>query len=76
LHLPQGPQGRRWRVLINEAQVLLHQHPLNAERRAKGLPPVNSLWLWGAGRLPAQVRGAFEGVIGDDLLLAALARRA
>lgn len=76
LHLPQGPQGRRWRVLINEVQVLLHQHPLNAERRARGLPPVNSLWLWGAGRLPAQVRGAFEGVIGDDLLLAALARRA
>jgi len=76
LHLPQGPEGRRWRVLINEVQVILHQHPLNAERRAKGLSPINSLWLWGAGRLPTQVRTTFGGVIGDDLLLVALAERA
>jgi hypothetical protein len=76
LHLPQGAEGRRWRVLLNEVQVLLHQHPLNAERRAKGLPPVNSLWLWGAGRLPTQVRSTFGGVIGDDVLLIALAERA
>jgi hypothetical protein len=76
LHLPQGAEGRRWRVLLNEVQVLLHQHPLNAERRARGLPPVNSLWLWGAGRLPTQVRSTFGGVIGDDVLLIALAERA
>lgn len=76
LHLPQGAEGRRWRVLINEVQVLLHQHPLNAERRAKGLSPINSVWLWGAGRLPKQVRTTFGGVMSDDLLLVALAERA
>jgi hypothetical protein len=75
-HLPQGPDGRRWRVLLNEVQVLLHQDPLNAQRRVAGLPPVNSLWLWGGGRLPAQVRSGFGGVIGDDPLLRALAARA
>lgn len=75
-HLPQGAEGRRWRVLINEVQVLLHQHPRNAARSAAGQPPVNSVWLWGAGTLPARVRSRFGGVVGDDVLLAALAERA
>lgn len=75
-HLPQGPDGRRWRALLNEVQVLLHQHPVNAERRVRGLPPVNSLWLWGGGTLPQRVITTLTGVIGEDLLLLALARRA
>lgn len=75
-HLPQGESGRRWRVLLNDIQVLLHQHPLNTQRRARGLSPVNSLWLWGAGRLPASVRSPLAGVIGADPLLCALAERA
>jgi len=75
-HLPQGNEGRRWRVLLNDVQVMLHQHPVNEARRTRGLAPVNSLWLWGGGRLPAQVRSELGGVIGDDLLLVALAARA
>jgi hypothetical protein len=75
-HLPQGAEGRRWRVLLNEIQVLLHQHPLNAQRRARGLAPVNSLWLWGGGSLPGPLKSSLHGVISDDLLLRALARRA
>jgi hypothetical protein len=75
-HLPQGVEGRRWRVLLNEVQVLLHQHPVNAARRARGLPPVNSVWLWGGGMLPQHVTTTLLGVIGEDLLLLALAKRA
>lgn len=75
-HLPDGADGRRWRVLLNEVQVLLHQHPRNAERRTLGLPPVNSLWLWGGGTLPSLVRTPLRGVISDDVLLGALATRA
>jgi hypothetical protein len=75
-HLPQGPEGRRWRILQNDLQVALHQHPLNAQRRAAGKPPVNNLWLWGAGTLPGQVRTALHGVLSDDPLLRALAARA
>jgi hypothetical protein len=75
-HLPQGAEGRAWRVLLNEVQVLLHQHPLNAARQARGLAPVNSVWLWGAGRLPKQLHSAFAGVVGNDELLHALAARA
>lgn len=75
-HLPPGPEGRRWRVLLNEIQVLLHQHPLNAQRRARGLAPVNSLWLWGGGSLPGPLKSPLHGVVSDDLLLRALAGRA
>ncbi|MES2313916.1 MAG: phosphoglycerate mutase [Pseudomonadota bacterium] len=75
-HLPPGPEGRRWRVLLNEIQVLLHQHPLNAQRRARGLAPVNSLWLWGGGSLPGPLKSPLRGAISDDLLLRALASRA
>jgi hypothetical protein len=41
---------RRWRRLQAEVQMLLHAHPLNAEREARGLPVVNSFWLSGCGR--------------------------
>lgn len=75
-HLPQGPDGRRWRILQNDLQVALHQHPLNAQRRAAGKPPVNSLWLWGAGALPEKVRTGLQGVLSDDPLLRSLAARA
>lgn len=75
-HLPQGEQGRRWRLLNNDIQVLLHTHPLNAERRRRGLPPVNSLWLWGAGRLPASLDTPWLGLLSDDPLQCALASRA
>lgn len=75
-HLPVGGEGRRWRVLLNEIQVLLHQHPLNAQRRARGLAPVNSLWPWGGGCLPRSLSSDLSGVISDDLLLRALATRA
>ena len=55
---------------------MLHQHPVNAERRTRGLPPVNSLWLWGGGVLPQRVSTTLTGVISEDLLLLALAKRA
>ncbi|MEO9078165.1 MAG: phosphoglycerate mutase [Rhodanobacter sp.] len=75
-HLPAGAEGRRWRVLLNDIQITLHQLPLNAQRHARGLPPVNSLWLWGGGQLPAKLHSGCNAVISDDLLLRALAHRA
>lgn len=72
-HLPQGSAGRAWRALLNEAQILLHNHPRNAARVAAGLPPVNSLWFWGGGELPASVRCSAGRVDSDDAELLALA---
>lgn len=64
--LPEGNDGRRWRALLSEAQVLLHNHPCNAERVARGVPPINSLWFWGPGPLPDHVRCEFSHVCSDD----------
>jgi hypothetical protein len=65
--------ARRWRSLLNEAQVVLHNHPWNARRAAAGQPPINSLWFWGAGAMPDQVGSCFGQVETDDALLAAFA---
>jgi len=75
-HLPEGDEARRWRQLGNEAQILLHNHPLNARRAEAGRPPVNTLWFWGGGRLPDAVRAPWRAVIGADDELAALAAAA
>lgn len=50
--LPAGPDALAWRKLLNEAQMLLFSHPVNQAREARGDPPINSVWLWGGGRLP------------------------
>lgn len=50
--LPQGDDAMRFRAELNELQMLLHEHPVNQAREARGELPVNSLWLWGGGRLP------------------------
>ncbi|KLD75345.1 phosphoglycerate mutase [Xanthomonas hyacinthi] len=75
-HLPQGEGGRRWRALLTEAQVLLHQHPWNRERGARGQPAINSLWFWGGGALPATVTSAHAQVRSREPLLRALTQAA
>ena len=47
--LPSGTEGAWLRRLMTEVQMWLHEHDLNAEREARGLCPVNGLWLWGLG---------------------------
>ncbi len=74
-HMPEGDAGRRWRRLLNEAQVILHNHPLNAARTAAGKLPVNSLWFFGGGSMPDHVRCALRGVASRDPLVAGLAGR-
>jgi hypothetical protein len=49
---PHGPDAPHFRTLLNELQMLLHDHPVNQRREADGQLPVNSLWLWGGGVLP------------------------
>lgn len=50
---PQGDDARAFRARLNEVQMLLHGHPVNEAREARGELPVNALWLWGGGRRPA-----------------------
>jgi hypothetical protein len=75
-YLPEGKEAQRWRALANEAQIILHNHPGNQARVAAGLPPVNSLWFWGGGRLPDSTRCPYTSVLGAGEELLALAKLA
>jgi hypothetical protein len=72
-HTPDGPEARRWRTLLSETQVMLHNHPHNEERAHAGLVPVNSLWFWGGGVLPDSVTSDSTTVFSDDPVLHGLA---
>lgn len=56
--LPQGEDAAALRVQLNELQMLLHAHPVNLAREARGALPVNALWVWGGGVLPASAASA------------------
>ncbi len=51
--LNSHPLARPLRRLQAEVQMLLHTHPLNEARAARGLLPVNSFWLSGTGAAAA-----------------------
>src|SRR6266704_6788036 len=72
-NLPSGPDAMRFHALMNEAQMLLHEHPVNAEREARGEPALNSVWFWGGGVIDAAKAQPFSAVITDDPLARGLA---
>src|SRR6185312_167557 len=52
--MPTGPDAARLKLLMNELQMLFHTHAVNMAREEAGRPPINSLWVWGGGRLPPE----------------------
>ena len=49
-HLPENEQLR---AMMEKSYEILVDHPVNTERRRRGLNPANSCWFWGAGTKPA-----------------------
>jgi hypothetical protein len=45
----RGEHAMAWHRLQNECQMLLHTHPANEAREARGLAPINSIWLGSTG---------------------------
>jgi len=72
-HLPQGADALAWHGVMNEAQMILHTHPVNAEREVHGMAAANSIWLWGGGTLPAISTPSFTTAWGGGPVLRALA---
>ena len=52
-HLPSGPAAPNLLGLMALAHPWLLLHPVNRERRGRGLPAADNFWFWGAGRRPA-----------------------
>jgi hypothetical protein len=62
------------RGLLNELQMLLHQHPVNEQREEQGRPTINSLWFWGNGEAPPAFESPFSRVWSTDPIARGLAR--
>ena len=75
-HLPSGEGAKRWHSILNEIQMVLHEHPVNEAREARGEPLVNSVWLWGAGSLPVDVTAPFQSVTSNDPVASGFAQAA
>lgn len=50
---PNLPETESLREMMKKSYEILKNHPLNIERKKKGLNPANSCWFWGAGTKPA-----------------------
>ncbi len=75
-HLPHGHAALDWHRVINEAQMVLHEHAVNVAREARGAAIVNSVWLWGGGTAPAIGRPLYHAAWGEDTLTRSLAAAA
>jgi 2,3-bisphosphoglycerate-independent phosphoglycerate mutase len=79
--MPGGNQFKELVHIMNQAQIILHNHSINRRRQQEGLDPVNSIWLWGNGRsttLPS-FEDSFSrtgSVVTASLLLKGIARAA
>jgi hypothetical protein len=75
--MPQGKHGMKLQALLNEVQMLLHDHPINQAREQKALLPVNSLWLAGGGSIESMNQPAkalsFQ-LFANDILSLGLAK--
>lgn len=51
-YLPQEESGLLLELMVKSYDILKN-HPVNKARKARGLRPANSIWLWGEGKKPA-----------------------
>lgn len=52
-YLPKKENGgEEFYKLMRDSFEILNNHPVNEERRRKGLRPANSAWLWSPGKKP------------------------
>lgn len=75
--LPSGADARTWKRLMNEVQMVWHEHPVNMQREAQGELAINSLWLYGgsSSNIPIPTKN-FDAVYADVLYARALATAA
>ena len=71
--LPSGTDSVRWQGLFNEVQMLLHEHPLNQAREARGELAINGIWLWGGGTMPQSLNCPYNQVWSNAALPRSLA---
>ena len=66
--VPDRDDAVTYHQLLGEVQMVLHEHNVNQQRAASGLPEINSLWFWGGGLAPAAKTHHLPLLIADDPL--------
>ncbi len=51
-YLPRGDGADELINLMNSSQMVLHNHPVNKQRKERDELPATSIWLWGHGKSP------------------------
>jgi len=62
--MPNEDQFKDLIYIINQAQIILHNHPINQKRKQENIDLVNSIWLWGNGK--EGILPSFEGKFGKS----------
>lgn len=52
-YLPNDEDGALFLRLMKESNEILEHHPVNEDRRKRGLKAANSAWFWSPGKKPA-----------------------
>jgi hypothetical protein len=65
---PYGNDAKQLLTVINQLQMLLHEHPINIARSERDEVTVNSVWLSGEGMLPLEMVTSVE-FLGEGSLL-------
>jgi hypothetical protein len=71
--MPSGAESALWRQRMNEVQMLLFEHPVNTAREARRELPINSVWFWGGGFMPHNIRSEFTQIISDEIFARGIA---
>lgn len=51
-YLSKVDNAKQFIDIMKESVSVLENHPVNIERKSKGLKPANSAWFWGEGKRP------------------------
>lgn len=74
--MPTGKDSAMWIGLLNEVQMMLHNNAINKRREANHELTVNSVWFWGAGRLPVAQPSSWDCVFTDEDISRGMAKLA
>lgn len=63
--LPKGVNRKRWQRLMTEVQMVMHQAVRDENNGADDARTPNSVWFWGAGKMPAMVDKCWDDVCAE-----------
>lgn len=70
--MPHGQHAQKLRQVMNQVQMLLHEHPVNQQRIANGLPEINSIWFSGNSGSAIKTSHKHIGLAGQHRLTTSL----